>query len=148
MSWMILCSTGSLDPAKLNKDVAADRARVLESYSHAFLVFSSRTTAISPGSANLTSAEFSSQTCSVGKFTPLNAVANAPDYFVFNDRIAMVVDFGPEALEEMAVMDYGKTFMKALDASSAMKKGYPLDCLGYCVGLIKALTGRSAVAGK
>lgn len=148
MSWMILCSTASLDPAKLNKDVAADRAKALANYSHAFLIFSPKTAAITPLSTGLMSAEFSNQACSVGKFTPLTPVAGAPDYFDFNGRHAMVVDTGLEALEESMVMDYNKEFAKALAASTAVKKGYPLDCLGYCVNLVKSRLGRAKVAGK
>lgn len=148
MSWMILCSTASLDAAKLNKDVAADKAKALATYAHAFVVFSPKTAAITPLSNGLMFAEFSSQACSVGKYTPLGAIPNAPAYFTHKTGLVMVVDSGTEAIEESVAMEYGKGFIKSLEASTALKKGYPRDCLGYCVGLVKQVTGKAQVAGK
>lgn len=139
MAWKILCSLSAYDPETLAANFAANVAGARKNYSHAFLLTSPRK-AFAVTDKSLSLAEFSSRKCSVTALpTGLTAGAVA-GYYAWNDRLAVVVAEGAQEIGEMGLNDFGKGFITSL-ASAAAKKGYPNDCLGYCIQAVKSLTG-------
>lgn len=139
MSWKILCSLSAYKPDTLAKDFAANVAGAMKNYSHAFLLTSPKK-AFLPTDKGLTLAEYSSQKSSVGTLASGLTPGDVAGYYKWNDRLAVVVAEGGQEIQDSALNERGKAF--ATKASSAAgKKGYPNDCLGYCIDAVANLTG-------
>ena len=139
MAWKILCSLSAYKPDTLAKDYGPNVAGAMKNYSHAFLLMSPKK-AFAATEKNLSLAEFSSQKCSVTALPNGLTAGAVAGYYTWNDRLAVIVAEGGQEIQESALNEFGKDFVTAA-ASAAGKKGYPNDCLGYCIQAVKSLTG-------
>ncbi len=147
MSWKILCSLSNYNPDKLVADLAKNQAAAAKSYSHALIVLSPNAN-VDPVDAAATLKQLSSQACeSFAVGTSIKA-GPAAGYYEFSSQVAVVIASGADVITAAQATAYNTAFTARLAASTAVKKGFPLDCLGYCVGLVQSATGAQTVAGR
>lgn len=148
MAWKILCTLSSVKLESLAKDYEKNKAGATKNYRHAWVMYSS--TDFNPGADPATQtiyiADFCDQVCSSRDHVErLEALEGADGYFTGLNTVSIILDEGSEKLTKKAIATFGERFEPI--ARATVKKGYPTDCLGYCIGLIQEVTKRDKVAG-
>ena len=141
MHWRIMATSTQFKADKLAEQLASNTAAVSApaGYAHAFLQFC--TSAAFTGTT-LILAEFSNQEVkyylrAAGKLTA-NDVAG---YFAWPGALAVCIAQGSGSFTNGHIAKAGESFLAMVKASKALKRGYPLDCLGYCCHVIEQVTG-------
>jgi len=143
MGWKILCSLSVYKPEDLKAKFASYVAGATANYMHAFLLTSAKKD-FALTEKGLTFSEYSGQAFNILTLREPLVAGPVDGYIQWQDRVAVVVDSGPEDIGAL-LNTYGKDFAEKAKAASGKK--YPADCLGYCVTVVKKASGRAAVAG-
>lgn len=145
MSWKILCSLSAYDPQTLAAKLATNVSGATGNYKHAFLITSPKKN-IAATEKGVTLWEYSGQKLASQSLP--NGLTPGPvaGYVAWNDGLAVVVDEGPQAIDDIVTM-YGKAFVEDVAKKGAVAKQYPIDCLGFCVTVVKKAAGLKTVAG-
>jgi len=143
MGWKILCSLSVYKAEDLKAKFASYVAGATANYVHAFLLTSEKKD-FAVTDKDLTFSEYSGQAFNIQALREPLVAGSVDGYVQWKDRVAVVVDAGPEDIGAL-LSTYGKDF--AAKAKAAAGKRYPADCLGYCVTVVKKTSGRATVAG-
>ena len=145
MAWKILCSLSDYNPETLKAKLKSNIAGATKNYKHAFLITSSAKT-MTTTEKGVTAFEYSEQKFNSQSLRDGLKAGPVEGYVEWGTGPAVVVDEGTEDIGDL-VPGYGKAFAKKAGAPDGKAKKYPIDCLGFCVTIVKQTTGRGTVAG-
>lgn len=146
MGWKLMCSVQGLNPLTLAATLQANIQNCTNAkriYDGAFILISPRKTFL-PTDEGLTLAEYYPGSSPTGVVAARLTCGPAAGYYTRHTDWTVVVAQGAQELNGALLAAYGKAFA-AMAAGET--NAYPNDCLGYCIYVLRRLTGLAAVAG-